>query len=67
MPNDEIAVEPRKPKKPSVPATPEVQGCPTSFLAEQKDEMGNVCKPSRPAPKEAYLQPDAEKESGGEG
>jgi hypothetical protein len=67
MHNNKIAVKPSDSAKPSVPASPEAQGCPTSFLTEQKGEIGNVCKPSKPESKETYLQPDAEKESGGEG
>ena len=72
MPNDKVAVEPSKSEKPSAPAPPEAQapqtqGCPDSFPTDQKDEIGGVCKPSKPAPKDAYVQPDSEKESGGEG
>jgi hypothetical protein len=73
MANEKLTVEPSKSAKPSAPAPPETQapqtpqGCPDSFLTDQKDEIGNVCKPTEPAPKDAYVQPDAEKEAGGEG
>jgi len=70
MSNDKITVEPSKIAKPPVPVPAEAEGCANSFLTEQKDEIGNVCKPSKPQSEEAkekYVQPDAEKESGGEG
>jgi hypothetical protein len=46
------------------------QGCATSFLTQKGGEMDKVCGPTQlhPAkkPKEPYVQPDDEKESGGE-
>lgn len=58
--------QPDKSTVPSVPATPDQKGCTPSFLTDQKNEIGQVCKPTQPAPKEQYVQPDEEKDTGGE-
>jgi hypothetical protein len=39
-------------------------GCAPSFLLQKRSELDKVCSPD---PKEEYVQPDAEKEAGGEG
>jgi hypothetical protein len=46
-------------------ANPE-SGCTTSFFLEERDEMGKVCA-IEPDPKTEYVQPESEKEDGGEG
>jgi hypothetical protein len=66
MLNNKTTVEPSASTTPTLPAAPEKQGCPTSFLTEQKDEIGKACKPSKSELKGQYVQPDEEKESGGE-
>lgn len=48
-------------------ANAETQGCITSFLMEERGEIGGVCGAVQPDPKEEYVQPDKEKEAGGEG
>src|ERR1700733_13575116 len=47
-------------------ADPETQGCATSFLMQERGEIGGVCAEPQPDPKEEYVQPDKEKEAGGE-
>jgi hypothetical protein len=42
------------------------KGCATSFLMQRRDEIGEVCG-AQPDPTEEYVQPDNEKEDGGEG
>ena len=51
----------------SAPADSAKQGCATSFLMEKRGETGEVCGDVRPDPKEEYVQPEKEKEAGGEG
>jgi hypothetical protein len=41
------------------------QGCALSFIMEERGE-GGICA-EQPDPKEEYVQPDKEKEAGGEG
>ncbi len=48
-------------------ADPKTQGCATSFLMEKRGEIGEVCGDIQPDPKEEYVQPEKEKEAGGEG
>jgi hypothetical protein len=43
------------------------EGCTTSFLLEERGEIGGMCGEVQPDPKEEYVQPDKEKEAGGEG
>jgi hypothetical protein len=50
----------------AVPAAPDQQGCTSSFLTDQKNEIGKVCTPAQPPSKERYVQPDEEKDAGGE-
>jgi hypothetical protein len=59
-------LEPNKSTAPPVPVAPGQQGCVPSFLTQQKNEIGQVCKPVQPESKEEYLQPDEEKDAGGE-
>jgi hypothetical protein len=42
------------------------EGCATSFIMEERGEIGGICD-EQPNPKEQYVQPDTEKENGGEG
>ena len=49
-----------------VPVAPSQQGCTPSFLTQQKNEIGQVCSPVQPESKEEYVQPDEEKDAGGE-
>jgi hypothetical protein len=44
----------------------ETRGCAPSFLMQERGEIGGLC-PEEPDPKEEYVQPDKEKEAGGEG
>lgn len=46
---------------------PETQGCTTSFIMQERGELGGVCGDVQPDPKEEYVQPEKEKEAGGEG
>jgi len=59
-------IQPDKSTVPPVPVAPDQQGCAPSFLTEQKNEIGRVCTPTKPASKEEYVQPDEEKDAGGE-
>ena len=43
------------------------QGCATSFLMQKRGEIGSVCGDQQPDPNEEYVQPENEKETGGEG
>jgi hypothetical protein len=43
------------------------QGCTPSFLNQKKDEMDKTCGITPQQKKEEYVQPESEKESGGEG
>lgn len=43
------------------------QGCAASFLLQERGEIGGVCGDIQPDPKEEYVQPEKEKEAGGEG
>ena len=59
---------------PPIPEAPSKQGCATSFLTQKGGEMNKVCGQVQPEvqpdlkneSKEQYVQPDEEKESGGE-
>lgn len=42
------------------------KGCTTSFLMQERGEMGGICD-QEPNAREEYVQPDKEKEAGGEG
>jgi hypothetical protein len=48
-------------------ANPKMWGCTTSFIMEERGEIGGICGELQPDPKEEYVQPDKEKEAGGEG
>jgi hypothetical protein len=60
-------IEPIRSAAPSVPETPGKQGCTPSFLNQKNNETGEVCAPTQAQLKEEYVQPEEEKESGGEG
>jgi hypothetical protein len=50
----------------AVPVAPDQKGCAPSFLTQQKNEIGKVCTPVEPKSKDEYVQPDEEKDAGGE-
>jgi len=43
------------------------KGCATSFLNLERGEIASPCGPAEPYPEEEYVQPDKEREAGGEG
>jgi len=45
---------------------PGTEGCAVSFIMEERGEIGGICE-EQPDPKEEYVQPEKEKEAGGEG
>jgi hypothetical protein len=45
---------------------PSQEGCPTSFILQERGERGGICN-ELPNTTEQYVQPDSEKEDGGEG
>jgi hypothetical protein len=45
---------------------PNEEGCPTSFIMQERGEIAGICN-EQPNPAELYVQPDSEKEDGGEG
>jgi hypothetical protein len=47
-------------------ADPSKQGCGTSFLMEERNEMDKLCERTPAEKREEYTQPDREKELGGE-
>jgi hypothetical protein len=49
-----------------VPAELENQGCATSFLTGERNEIGKVCGEIQATNPEEYVQADEEKETGGE-
>jgi hypothetical protein len=53
-------------KLPSPPAESDKQGCAVSFLTGEKNEMDKVCGGAQAKHPEEYVQPDEEKETGGE-
>jgi hypothetical protein len=55
------------PSPPPAPAAIDQQGCATSFLTGERNEMDKVCGGIQAAKPEEYAQPDEEKETGGEG
>ena len=44
---------------------PNQEGCATSFMMQERGETGGICD-LQPNPAEEYVQPDEEKEAGGE-
>jgi hypothetical protein len=48
-------------------ADPKTEGCAISFIMQERGELGGVCAQVQPDPQEEYVQPDKEKEAGGEG
>ncbi len=45
---------------------PNQEGCPMSFIMQERGEISGICN-EQPNPAEQYVQPDSEKEDGGEG
>jgi hypothetical protein len=60
-------IEPIQSAGPAAPAAPGKRGCTHSFLNQKNNETGEVCTPTQAQLKEEYVQPEEEKESGGEG
>jgi hypothetical protein len=50
-----------------VPAKADKQGRAVSFLTQKNNQTDKACGEIAPGPKQPYVQPDEEKESGGEG
>jgi len=50
----------------SAQAELEKRGCATSFLTSERNEIGKVCGEIQTTNPEEYVQPDEEKETGGE-
>jgi hypothetical protein len=46
---------------------PDTQGCATSFIMQERGEVEGLCGELQRDPKEEYVQPEKEKEAGGEG
>ena len=42
-------------------------GCATSFLMDERGEIGGICGELQPDPKDQYVEEDQEREAGGEG
>ena len=53
-------------KRSQLEVEPEQEGCATSFIMEERGEIGGICG-EQPDPEEQYVRPDSEKEVGGEG
>lgn len=53
-------------KEDQLEVEPNQEGCTTSFIMEERGEIGRICN-EQPNPAEQYVQPDSEKEDGGEG
>jgi hypothetical protein len=49
-----------------VEVEPNQEGCSTSFITQERGEIGEICN-EQPNATEQYVQPDSEKEDGGEG
>jgi len=49
-----------------VEVEPDQEGCATSFIMQERGEIGGICS-EQPNATEQYVQPDSEKEDGGEG
>ncbi len=67
QPTTEPKKEPDDTPESTVPEASGKRGCPTSFLLQKKGEMDKLCGGAGGDVKEEYVQPDTEKESGGEG
>jgi hypothetical protein len=68
MSKNDSAVEPITKKNAlPVPADADKKGCATSFLTGKNNEQDKLCGELPVEPKKPYVQPDEEKESGGEG
>jgi hypothetical protein len=50
----------------SSPSNADTKGCAVSFLNQERDELDETCDGAKPKLAEVYLQPDEEKEAGGE-
>jgi len=66
MLKSESKMEPNNTHESNLPVPPGKQGCATSFLTQKRGEMDKACGGVGAEQKEEYVQPDAEKESGGE-
>ena len=61
--------KPGKAPSPSVPRNQDKdkQGCAVSFLMEERGELDPLCERTPAEMKDEYVQPDKEKEDGGQG
>src|SRR5690349_157148 len=50
-----------------VPPAQDNRGCAVSFIMQERGELGGVCGDLQPDPGEEWIQPDQEREAGGEG
>jgi hypothetical protein len=46
---------------------PDAEGCAPSFIMQERGEIEGLCGELQRDPKEVYVQPEKEKEAGGEG
>ncbi len=53
-------------KENQLEVAPDQEGCATSFIMQERGEIGGICDEQQ-NPREQYVQPDSEKENGGEG
>jgi hypothetical protein len=67
--SDPPALTPDTNEKGEVPKhdPPDSQGCAVSFLMQERGEIDKECGEPEPDPNEEYVQPEKEKEAGGEG
>jgi hypothetical protein len=66
-PKQSTTAAPPSPAPATAAVPPDIQGCATSFLTEKGGELNEACEVTAPQKKDEYVQPEAEKESGGEG
>ena len=62
-----LTAETKEKGEPTEHDPPATQGCATSFLMQERGEIDTVCGEPEPDPQEEYVQPEKEKEAGGEG
>jgi hypothetical protein len=55
-----------KRKQSPPPIDPKLEGCATSFIMQQRGEIGSLCAEPQPDPSEEFVQPEKEREAGGE-
>jgi len=67
VPDAEEETKDSKTKQNSPQTGPETKGCATSFIMQERGEVGGSCGEAQKETKEKYVQPNKEKEAGGEG